>query len=157
IVKVAEDGRVTVADVTTGKVKAQFGPQGNGTKDLSAAFSPDGKRIALGGSIPAREGKGEDAKNIEAGTFTVLTADLKEIISSMNDTSPIIALAFSPDGKRVAAGCKDGRIRVRDAETGTTLISPGWRQDAEIVAVAFSPDGKVLLEAGADKSVKLWD
>src|SRR5262249_1037000 len=129
-----EDGRVTVSDVATGKVKAALRPHGQGAKHLSAAFSPNGKRIALGGTIAAREGKGEDAKNVEAGTFTVLTADLKEHICGMNNPSPIVALAFSPDGKRVATGCKDGRVIVRDADTGLPVLSPGRGLGSQVTA-----------------------
>ena len=157
VVMLAEDGDVSLCDVPSGKVKARYGPSTDGRKCLSAAISPDGKRIALGESIPAREGKGEDAKMFEAGVFSVYTATFNETIAGMTDMSPIVALAFSPDGKRVAAGCKDGKVRIRDADTGLPLLSPGRGQGAGITAVAFSPDGKVFASAGADKSVVLFD
>jgi RNA polymerase sigma factor (sigma-70 family) len=66
------------------------------------------------------------------------------------------AVAFSPDGKWLAAGGWDKRIRLWDAETGKevrTLFGP----ERGVWAVAFSRDGKLLAGAGLDKTVYLWD
>ena len=50
-----------------------------------------------------------------------------------------VAVAFSPDGARVATGSGDGSARVFDAATGAEIS----RLDHEraVYAVAFSPDG----------------
>jgi DNA-binding beta-propeller fold protein YncE len=51
------------------------------------------------------------------------------------------AIAYSPDGKTIAAGLVDGRIDLLDVESGTilqTVESKGGR----ITAISYSPDGK---------------
>jgi WD40 repeat protein/serine/threonine protein kinase len=63
------------------------------------------------------------------------------------------ALAFSPDGKRLASASGDGRtVKVWDASTGQEILSLKG-----VTNVAFSPDGKRLASASYDSTVRLWD
>lgn len=66
------------------------------------------------------------------------------------DRSDRLAMAFSPDGKRLAIAVYDGLI-VRDAHTGKTerhLSEP----KTLISAVAFAPDGTTILAANVSQS-----
>ena len=147
----AEDGRVWAWDVATRKERITS--KTDGTKYLALAISPDGKRVLIGGTT---EGKGDDARKVDAGVIAVYTEHFKEVWHEVNDAG-VRAVAFSPDGKRVAAACDNGFVLVRDAETGKAIVTLGRRQDGPLTAVAFSPDGKLLAAGGADKSVSLWD
>lgn len=65
-------------------------------------------------------------------------------------------LAASPDGKVLAAACKDGSVRLIDFANGDVLrVIAAHEGGAD--AVAFSPDGKLLVTGGRDNVMKLWD
>jgi WD40 repeat protein len=64
-------------------------------------------------------------------------------------------VAFSPDGKIVAAGGADGHIRLWDVQTGNLIETLEGHTD-QIYSIAFSPDGKTLASTGQDQTVRLW-
>jgi WD40 repeat protein/serine/threonine protein kinase len=63
---------------------------------------------------------------------------------------------WSPDGKRFAAGCEDGTVRVWDASKGTEVLSLR-SHSAQVSCVPWGPEGKRLASGSADHTVKLWD
>lgn len=73
---------------------------------------------------------------------------------------PLSAIAWSPTtdltGARLAVGCVDSRILIRDAfsdEVTATLVGhTGW-----VRGVAFKPDGTTLASGSHDGSVRLWN
>jgi WD40 repeat protein len=77
-------------------------------------------------------------------------------------TGSVASLAFSPDGKRLAAGGYDRRARVWDVATGEEVLA----LPAHVLAVkhiAFGPDGSRLVTLAAfpggstESAVHLWD
>lgn len=111
----------------------------------ATAYAPKGERVAFGGS----------------GEVRLFGPD-----GAPTDTVPVsgrvTALAFSPDGKRLAvahgeAG-KTGRVLLHPVG-GTSTQKPATveaHKDA-IYALAFSPDGATIATAGYDRVIHLWD
>jgi WD40 repeat protein len=65
-------------------------------------------------------------------------------------------VAFSPDGRRLAAGCADQTVKVWDVATGRQTLTLAGHTGA-VQCVAYSPDGRHLASAGEDRTVRLWD
>ncbi len=69
---------------------------------------------------------------------------------------PVAALAWSPDGRRIAVAGAAPEINVYDAETGAR-VSSCKGHSAGIYTVAFSPDSTTLAAGGFDGMVRLYD
>ncbi len=101
------------------------------------AYAPDGAVLAAAG----RSG----VMLYQADTLTPLRALLP--------AAPYNALAFSPDGRRLAAAQGDRTVRVWDLAAGdTALLLPeaGY-------SVYFSPDGKMLAAASDETGSSDWN
>lgn len=82
-----------------------------------------------------------------------------------SDRAPIRALAFSPEGERIASSSgiawgefvgRENNVRVR-AVNSEKLLNQFPQMGATIAAIAFSPDGCLLAGGGRDRLVKVWD
>lgn len=70
-------------------------------------------------------------------------------------SSPVVCVAYSPDGKLLASGEFDGVIKMWDAETGNCCQTIKGHTNS-VWSVTFSPDGQWLLSASLDQTIKLW-
>jgi cytochrome c len=70
--------------------------------------------------------------------------------------APLIALAVSPDGTRLAAGSIAGRLAVVDA-TPRTVVFDVVASSAPLWSVAFDASGDSVLAGTADNVVRAWD
>ncbi|MDG3006928.1 protein kinase domain-containing protein [Paludisphaera mucosa] len=66
------------------------------------------------------------------------------------------ALAYSPDGRRIAGPGGDGLVGIYDAATGERLRTLGEGR-AAVLSLAWSPDGSRLAAAYATHVVHIWD
>ena len=69
--------------------------------------------------------------------------------------APFTSLSLSPDDAWLAAGDKEGVLRVYDADTGA-LAGEFQAHEGQVRDVDFGPDGRVLT-GGDDQQVVLWD
>ena len=90
--------------------------------------------------------------------------EIKEIRRLEGNRQPVRSVAFTPDGKILAAGGgsdafsdeKTAELKLWNVTTGkvrATLAGHKWC----VWAVAITPDGKTLASAGSDGVIKLWD
>lgn len=110
----------------------------------SAAFSPDGQRLAVTGGSPGRFG--------ELQIWDVPARELK--LSVMIGYDTIYGASWSPDGKLVAVGCPDNTIRGFDAESGKQVLFNGAHNDW-VLDTTFSTKGDHLISVSRDMSMKL--
>jgi WD40 repeat protein/transcriptional regulator with XRE-family HTH domain len=72
----------------------------------------------------------------------------------------VLQVAFSPDGKLLAAAYGDGYVRVWNSVTGQPVGAPllaDTSAGGSAFGVAFSPDGRLLATAGTTGIVRLWN
>ena len=70
--------------------------------------------------------------------------------------APVLSVAWSPEGRRLASGSNDRTIRLWEAETGQLLRVLEGHQ-APVLSVAWSPEGRRLASGSEDRTVRLWE
>jgi WD40 repeat protein/nucleoside phosphorylase len=79
--------------------------------------------------------------------------------------SGLLAVAWEPEGNRIASAGGDGFVRVWDADTGQTVLTyrgHAWLFEKvnwwpKIHTIAWSPEGLRLASAGDGRKVYVWD
>lgn len=80
----------------------------------------------------------------------------KKRAAELASRTPLVALAFSPDGSVLAAGDTDGVIHLWSMAAGKEILHlPGHRGGIE--SLAFSHDGKLLASGSTDTTALIWD
>jgi WD40 repeat protein len=99
-----------------------------------------------------------DLKGVNLHNVNFARADLAK--STFSETlSGVLSVAFNSNGKSLATGEVDGKIRLWNVADGKRL----WTcRDKEkhaswVRSVAFSPDGAILASGSGDQTVKLWN
>jgi WD40 repeat protein/transcriptional regulator with XRE-family HTH domain len=90
-----------------------------------------------------------------AARHAMLAAAARPGIAILTATANVNAVAFSPDGRTLAAGTGDGAVVLWDVATRqktAELVGPD-----QVTSLAFSPDGKTVAGGSPDGTVWLWN
>ena len=160
------DHLIKLWDVTSGEEKATM--RGHSAWVVEVVFSPDGKTLATSSGVDSRSGYSSDNRirlwDVETGQEQA-SFGFEGFIHS-----DVLALMFSPDGKRLVTGSSHvwaqnvnrppggtkGRLTIWDLATGQSRTihedPPG-----AILAVAVTRDGKMMASGGFTRTPRLWD
>ena len=105
-----------------------------------------------------------DGKLLALGTFKevrLVEPETGKIVATLpGEAEDVRAVAFSPDGKLLAAAgglpARGGEVMIWDVEKRAPLRTIAGHADC-IYAVEFAPDGKAVATASYDKLIELWD
>jgi WD40 repeat protein len=114
-----------------------------GASSSCLAFSPDGKLLAK-------------AAGFEGAVQLWRVADGRPLERLTGKNQSIHSLAFSPDGKHLAATGREGHLSIWDLETGEAS-EPFATDDLADGPLAFSPDGRTIATRGGDCVLHFWD
>jgi RNA polymerase sigma factor (sigma-70 family) len=117
---------------------------------LAAAPPASDDAVQAGDAVRAQVSRNED------------TAQQARADDAATERLPVVAVAFSPDGKRLVAATADGSITIWDVASGKEVArlhagAATVLRGTPAGGVAFTPDGKRLASAGPDNVVRLWD
>jgi WD40 repeat protein len=152
----------------------------------SIAFSPDGRTALSGSGSDDRDHRsvdctarlwdvasGQEVRRFDPSTGAAeLVGPTREADSyhrqyRSQPTGPVLAVAFSPDGRLALTGNDDRTLRLWEVETGRERTRfHGYNR--EVLCVAFSPDGRRALSGGycytrgrslksLPPNLRLWD
>jgi WD40 repeat protein len=116
----------------------------------SAAISPDGRLVALGGDTPARV----EVRSLDDGSLIQTIPGLPQPEDFQYHTSTA-AVTFLPDGTLVV-GSQQGALRIIDPISGTELRrldGPLETSEGQLIA---APDGRSVYGGGA-RGTMAWD
>ncbi|WP_405846625.1 hypothetical protein [Streptomyces sp. NBC_01518] len=182
--------RFTIWDVPAHRVRTSFQTSGAADRIVSALALGAGGRTLLAARSPGGDGTTEvwdTTAHRRTATLSALNADRLALrpdgrllagsadryaklpsnrVSgrALADDQQVTALAFSPDGTRLAVGDSTGHVTLWGGDlrtrmgilTGTSDTVSGGEPEA-VGALAFSPDGGTLAVGGHNGTLRLWD
>ncbi|MEX2168408.1 MAG: serine/threonine-protein kinase [Pirellulales bacterium] len=184
LVSASEDGTVRLWDAA--KATDHDRLEGHLGQVRTVAFSPDGKTLASGGGDGAvilwnpdtcdplwvlRSHSGNvndlafspDGKYLAVAEFNGhlriwhVETGRKTLDLSIGRGS-LVSVAWTPDGSRAAVQTIDGAIRIVEVSSGREITT--WSSQhgqAGNGSIAFSTDASLLVTAGGDQSIRVWN
>jgi serine/threonine protein kinase/WD40 repeat protein len=135
------DGSIVLYDLEGRRPPRRLGPS---LVSQLIRFDPSGDRIA---AVSPDSRKGVEVVRADDGT----------VLAAWELADPAYTAAWHPDGRWLAVGTQEGRIRLLDPEDPGRAPRTFGGHDGEVVALAVHPGGTLLASASWDATVRLWD
>jgi WD40 repeat protein len=155
----AQDGKIVFWDARLGKelhtvvLQTQYDWEKLSVSDLS--WSPDGSMLAaVLEDFPSANGRIPSPYNGTVAVWDAATGEIKKTL--YGDYGWFTRVAWSPDGKTLAAGNVDGSVSLCDPAFGD--LTRGWGDGTlwSISSLAWSPDGTMLAIGTESGKLVLW-
>jgi WD40 repeat protein len=116
----------------------------------AVAFSPDGGRLAVAelGVLP------EDGTSASTGGSVRIWDARRRVVTRVMPPTAAASIAFSPDGKLLAAIGATRPTEIREAGSGRLVAR--LRTSDHSRSLAFSPDGRLVATGHYDGTAQLW-
>ncbi len=137
VASVGEDGTLRIWDPTRGGLLITRTITAKALR--SVAYSPNGELLAVGG---------------RDGLLKFLTPDGQNKRSLPGQEADILALSFSPDGRRLLSGDAAGLVLVWDLFKPVAVLRG---HQGAINALGFRRDGEQVATGGEDGTLRIWD
>jgi WD40 repeat protein len=156
------DGSIKLADAATGQVLALIGKHDRPIAYGALSFRRDGQRLvsaSLDGSVciwnlpagtPADDANGRARSDSPTGA-------LHRKLTSNRPGVAFWSVAYTPDGRHVVAGDKDGRCTQWDADAGDLVHEIADAARGAYVSVACPPNGRWIAAGGEDCYLRIYD
>ncbi|KAF7327431.1 Chromatin associated protein [Mycena kentingensis (nom. inval.)] len=144
----AEDERIRIWDIEKQRIQIVF--EGHRQDIYSLDFSANGRYLV--------SGSGDTTVRVwdmdEHAATRVLTAQPEG--EGPDEDAGVMAVAISPDGNLVAAGCVDALVRVWSVATGSLVDILRGHQNS-VHSVVFARDGAEVVSGALDNTIRVWD
>jgi WD40 repeat protein len=159
--RLASAGRDGVIRIWDGNTRSELHRlDGHVGAVTAVVFSPNGLRLASGGDDQTvRVWDITTGQEVWSLPDAPPNNDVQRgplAFGASGGKTPIMDIAFSPDGQRLASVNLHGSVRLWDVATGQEAISLR-RHFARGSSVAFSPDGRYLVAGDFEGSLIIWD
>jgi WD40 repeat protein len=116
------------------------------------AFSPDGRLLAAASGSVLDQGRPGEVKLWDVAGLQ----GTPRALGSLRHPRSVNCVAFSPDGKLLAAGSQDSTVWLWDVASRTEVARLGGGS-SWVASLGFSRDGKLLAAASSDGTIHLWN
>ncbi|MXV72987.1 sigma-70 family RNA polymerase sigma factor [Candidatus Poribacteria bacterium] len=156
---------ITRLNIENGKGKTKhlktglFGIGLFSSEDFNGVYAMTSDKIAIGkrnGMIQLWDAATRKKLSTLRGHVDLPLQPLDKPVHRMFKNNWVLAVAFSPDGTRLASGSTDMTVRLWNTTGGKDSMTL-QKHTGPTNALAFSPDGKMLASGSTDKTVQLWD